>query len=229
MNFPIVQNRSGSGAIVNAKTYSDILEVVGNTSLEALEYATEVILKADKRAGHPPQNQQAVKNIVDHRNNMQKVRERLVSPWAIGRWEDVNIVQAYNLVLSDEAVKDLLNEFPQGQAKAIDMSFELDEKGRFLRGYFDEQQAPLSPEMFKRLDVIWNLWLVQNDMVVREGIVYATNQNGAKTDERIHENVLYQRITDPKKGLSACFRDKGFIVAAVPVPKEAPTQEQAPL
>lgn len=190
--FPSVRS-SHATAPITSNTVTAILQVVNNTSLEALEYATESIITAHKNAGSPSANVETINKLMEHTENMRRLYENMVSPWDVQRWEDKNIVQLYNEVLTEAAVNNLVANMPQALNLPISMIYTLDEQGQFLRVYFAGEE-PLDEERTKALDALWNLWLTQNSMICQDGFIYRTDKNGANTKDRIQNAEFSERI-----------------------------------
>ncbi|KTD19938.1 hypothetical protein [Legionella londiniensis] len=120
------------------------------------------------------------------------------NPWS----GDIHIPSAfhnYQEHLAKEAIKEVA-------VNNIDFDYAVSNQSEFLRGYSNNGQ-PVDGETLSSMDKIFNAWLVENDMLCNNGVIYeATAKGDIKLDSK-GEPVK----ADPERLKSLLHhKDKGF-------------------
>ena len=131
--------------------------------------------------------------------------------------------QRYQEHLAKEAVR-------QVDVHEITFDYAISDESEFIRGYSSDDQ-PLDTNQLNAMDNIFNAWLVENNMLCKNGVVYeATEQGEIKHDDRnqpvkADSERLNNLIQDGSKGFGQYLQKKNDSIDLTIREQAYPTQQ----
>jgi hypothetical protein len=140
-----------------------------------------------------------------------KLRSRS-QPWN-GKAVDFTDFQNMQANIADDASKRLEHISKNTNAELV-LDFAVNDKAQFLRGYSSEGNA-LDSDTVVSLDELFNAWLVEKNLVSKEGMLFESDDNGqirivGGQQVKANPDKIRQLISDPKQGFEHYMDTKGI-------------------
>ena len=209
----------------NGSTFKKLCEVAFSTA-EALRYAIDMLehvfksLKVEDEA-----STQKFKDVLEAQAKQLELGDRRNADkiWS-GLSPDTSIINIQES-LAKEAEAILRDSAPD-----IRLDYAMDDESHILRGY-SSGGKPLDKEKLDAMDKQFNLWLVQNGMMCKDGVIYeCTDAGEMKKDKNkpvvVAPESFAQKLKDPQKGYATFLNNRNVVSQLDIQEKKYPSSEK---
>lgn len=181
MALPLARNHSRESQIrPNAESWKKLVETAGR-QLESLEYLEQAAAVLLKKEGLLKEYDGLMHELTQMVANARFQDDTKASPW-LGDAERLSFNQTdfslFHRFLASEnakAVVALFAEQPEGTENV--MNYAISETGEYIRN-FTLDDAILEGDSLSEMDALFNAWLVENNMINSDGVIYERTDSG---------------------------------------------------
>ncbi|HBI21450.1 MAG TPA: hypothetical protein DDY37_02500 [Legionella sp.] len=209
MSLPLARNGSNAGKIrPNADSWKKLVEIAGK-QLESLEYLEKSAHSFLKKEGLLKEYDGLMNELSQIVKNAQFQENTKVSPW-LGDTQRLALNETdfslFHKFLASENAKAVVALFAnQTPGTENVMNYAVSVAGEYIRNFTFEGEA-LEGESLAEMDGLFNAWLVENNMINSEGVLYERTASGEiKQDKKgkpaIMDSEKFKDVLhDKKKG-----------------------------
>lgn len=189
VRLPLVKAKSSSLNMPDAVAIGKAFSIA--TTLESAEYLYERFSKAAADAGVIDKFQGVLDEIAKYVDLIRAQDPKGSEYWS-GDLKATLLTKfrIYQDSLSKEAVSSLLEKVDKAQIQIIDFDFAMSDNSELLQGYSINGE-PIDDEMNEQINIIYSDWLTKNQMICRDGVIYASDENG----DTLERNGVTVRVT----------------------------------
>ncbi len=223
--LPLVRGRGAAG-----RRLPDADAITKCMLLSSTAEAAEYLLTQAKGIFEKMMGQESVKKVIDllkaHADNI-----NLIKRDSGGSWAGKPISSDFNKLQHELAAE--ASKFMSEQAKTIKFDYAVSKDSALLRGY-SSNGKPLDNEMVSAMDILFNAWLAENNMISKGGVIYEGTKNGQmKQDEqgqpiRANAKMLREKISSNDGGFEQYVHKNNKSVELMIQQQPYPEQQVAP-
>lgn len=194
MALPLARNNATDGGIKpNADSWMKLVEIAGK-QLESLEYLEQAAHSFLKKEGLLKEYEGVMSELTLIVKNAQFQESTKISPW-LGDTQRLSFNQTdfslFHKFLASENAKAVVALFasqPEGTENI--MNYAVSVAGQYIRNFTFDGEV-LEGEPLAEMDALFNAWLVENNMINAEGVIYERTEAGdVKQDKRGNPVVM---------------------------------------